>query len=49
MNLHAAILKEHTKAQTDRIVKYVGNDPKRFAELMQLFLKGEPRVVQRSA
>lgn len=32
-----------------RIVDYVGNDPERFAQLMQLFLKGEYRVTQRAA
>lgn len=48
MDLHAAILKEHSKAQTERIVKYVGSDKKRFAELMHHFLKGEYRVMQRA-
>lgn len=32
-----------------RIVAYVGNDPRRFAELMNFFLKGEYRVTQRAA
>ena len=48
MDLLAAILKEHSKAQTARIVRYVGKDKKKFAELMKLFLEGEYRVTQRS-
>jgi hypothetical protein len=49
MDLLKAIEKEHSKAQCEKIVKYVGGDKDRFAELMQLFLKGEYRVTQRSA
>jgi hypothetical protein len=48
MDLLQAILKEHSKKQTERIVKYVGSDKKKFAELMKLFLKGEYRVTQRA-
>src|SRR5688500_13978112 len=48
MDLHQAILKEHSKAQTEKIVKYVGNNPERFAELMKLFLGNEYRVIQRA-
>lgn len=48
MDLEQAILKEHSKTQTGRIVKYVGRDEKKFAELMKLFLKGEYRVTQRA-
>ncbi|MGB8191084.1 MAG: hypothetical protein WCF67_04150 [Chitinophagaceae bacterium] len=49
MDLKAAILKEHSKAQCDKIVRYIGNDKDRFAELMSLFFKGEYRVTQRAA
>jgi hypothetical protein len=49
MDLLKAIEKEHSKAQCEKIVKYVGGDKERFAELMQLFLKGEYRVTQRAA
>lgn len=48
MDLHEAILKEHSKAQCARIVRYVGKDKKKFAELMKHFLKGEYRVTQRA-
>jgi hypothetical protein len=48
MDLLKAILKEHSKEQTARIVKYVGDDKNKFAELMKLFLKGEYRVTQRA-
>ena len=49
MDLLKTIEKEHSKAQCDKIVRYVGNDKERFAELMRLFLKGEYRVTQRAA
>lgn len=48
MDLKAAILTEHSRAQTDKIVKYVGRDPKRFAQLVNLFLTGPYRVTQRA-
>ena len=49
MNIEDALLKEHSKAQCDKIVKYIGNNKERFAELMKLFFKGEYRVTQRAA
>ncbi|MBX2966744.1 MAG: hypothetical protein KF845_11390 [Cyclobacteriaceae bacterium] len=49
MNLEKEILKEHSKAQTLRIVRYIGHDAERFAELVSLFLKGPYRLTQRSA
>ncbi|THU38013.1 hypothetical protein FAM09_15110 [Niastella caeni] len=48
MDLLKTIQKEHSKTQCGKIVRYVGNDKERFAELMQLFLKGEYRVTQRA-
>lgn len=49
MNLRAAILQEHSKAQSLKIVAWVGSDKTRFRALLDLFLHGEYRVVQRSA
>lgn len=49
MNLVDAIAKEHSKAQCDRIVKYVGNDPGRFRDLVDVFLAGPYRITQRAA
>lgn len=49
MDIRKAILKEHSKAQAQKIAEYIGNDPARFDELMQLFLYDEYRVVQRAA
>lgn len=48
MDLLKEIKKEHSKTQCEKIVRYVGDDKDRFAELMQLFLKGEYRVTQRA-
>ncbi len=49
MNLATAIAREHNKVQRDRIVAYIGADPKRFAELVQLFLAGPYRITQRAS
>lgn len=49
MDLRAQILKEHSKANADKIAAWVGNDQKRFSLLLDLFLHDEYRVVQRSS
>ncbi|MBV9217025.1 MAG: hypothetical protein JO053_12700 [Acidobacteria bacterium] len=49
MNLRDEILAEHSKAQTAKIVDWIGNDPVRFGELMRLFLGDEYRVTQRGS
>lgn len=49
MDLRREILKEHSKAQCDRIVNWVGDSQARFDELFRLFLEDEPRVTQRAA
>ena len=48
-NLREQILKEHSKAQCSKIVKWVGASQQRFDELFNLFLNDEYRVVQRAA
>ncbi len=47
--LKERILKEHSKRQTVRIAGWVGSDPERFRELMELFLHDERVVTQRAA
>jgi hypothetical protein len=49
MNVREAILKEHSKKQTSKIVNWVGDSQQRFDGLIQLFLTSEYRVVQRVA
>jgi len=49
MDLRETILQEHSKAQTNKIIKWIGSDQKRFDELFKLFLNDEYRVVQRAA
>lgn len=49
MNLVEEIHKEYTKNQKDKIVNYVGHDPKRFSELVDVFLQGPYLVTQRAA
>ena len=49
MKLREEILKEHSKAQCGKIVKWVGNSQERFDELFYLFLNDEYRITQRAA
>ena len=49
MDLKQQLLKEHSKEQCNKIVRWVGSDKRKFNELFQLFLLGEYRVTQRAA
>lgn len=49
MQLRTEILKEHSKANCNAIVKWVGNSQRRFDELFEIFLNDEYRVVQRAS
>src|SRR5215218_4483040 len=49
MNIRDALAAEHSKRQTEKIVKYVGVDPARFKELMDVFLSNEYLPVQRAS
>jgi hypothetical protein len=49
MDIQSQILKEHSKVNCDRIVRYVGNSQKRFADLVNVYLAGPYRVTQRAA
>lgn len=49
MNLREEILREHSKSQASKIADFIGNDKKRFDDLMYLFLNDEYRVCQRAA
>jgi hypothetical protein len=49
MDIRAAIIKEHSRAQLLKIVKYIGDDPDRFKKLIEIFLAGPYRVTQRAA
>ena len=49
MNLEKEILKEHSRAQMNKITQYVGNDPVRFKKLVDVFLAGPYRVTQRAS
>jgi hypothetical protein len=48
-DLEQEILKEHSKRNAVRVARWVGNDPKRFAVLMDLFFSAEERNVIRCA
>ena len=49
MNLRKQILAEHSKANCEYIVRWIGSHPDRFGELFNLFLHDESKVVQRAA
>lgn len=49
MNLREWILEEHSRRQSLKIAGWIGKDRKRFAQLINIFLHDEYRVVQRSA
>lgn len=49
MDLKKALLQEHSKAQTKKIVEFVGEHPGRFEKLVDVFLEGPFRVTQRAA
>lgn len=49
MDIRQTLLAEHSRSQCRKIVKYIGADKKRFAELMTVFFRGEYRVTQRAA
>jgi hypothetical protein len=49
MNLRQEILKEHSKTQANKIIRYIGEDQKKFDALIELFLHGEYRVTQRAS
>lgn len=49
MDLRKQLLTDHSKENTSLIVEYIGNDGERCDRLMNLFLHGEYRVIQRAA
>ena len=49
MNIREALLEVHSKAQAEKICRYVGDDPRRFAELMKHMLGPDYRLSQRAA
>jgi hypothetical protein len=48
MDLQAELLKGHSEEQTAKISRWVGNDAKRFAELIHFFLHGAYRASLRA-
>jgi hypothetical protein len=49
MDLEKELMKKQTLVQCNRIIKYIADDEKRFADLMKLFFKGEYRLTQHAA
>jgi hypothetical protein len=49
MDIEKQLRQEHSKAITMAIVDYIGDDKQKFKVLMDIFLNGEYRLIQRSA
>jgi hypothetical protein len=49
MDIEQALMKEHSKAQTVKIARWIGTDPERMAEFLKVFLHGDELVTQRGA
>src|SRR5258708_15187059 len=49
MDLRETIMAEHSKANCNKIVNWVGSSQQRFDELFHLFLNSEYRINQRAA
>ena len=49
MNIQDRLAAEHSKSLTLAIVEYIGDDKKRFKQLLDIFLKGDYRLSQRAA
>ena len=49
MNLRETLLAVHSKAQSDKVVKWIGNNQQRFDELFKLFISDDYLVVTRAA
>ena len=49
MNIRERLAAEHSKTLTTAVVNYVGEDKKRFKELITIFFKGESHLKQRAA
>lgn len=49
MDIEGELLGLNSRKTWDKVIDYVGEDVERFDELMQLFLNGEMRTVQRAS
>ncbi|HEY0976303.1 MAG TPA: hypothetical protein VGE21_02440 [Flavobacteriales bacterium] len=49
MDIRAALANGHSKELSERIARYVGDDPERFGVLMEVLRNGTPELVQRAA
>ena len=49
MHLPQELLTESSKANALRVAGFIGNDPKRFGALMEIFFEGPGHLIQRAA
>lgn len=49
LEVREMLLVEHSRAQTEQVVEWIGSDAKRFAQVVRLMLGDERKVAQRAA
>lgn len=49
MNLLKSLTLRYSKKSVDSLVAFIGSDPNRFSELIEIFLTGSPRTVQQAS
>lgn len=49
MNIKEHLLKENSRKNWEAVREYIGNDPEKFKQLVDLFLNAEYRIVQRAS
>jgi hypothetical protein len=49
MDIEKQLLAEHSRKNTEKIVRWIGNDPARVKAVMEVFLGDDPLLTQRAA
>jgi hypothetical protein len=49
MDLQKELIKAHNKQQAEKITRFIGSDPARFACLIKIYLQGPYRITQRAS
>ena len=49
MNIREILKAEHSRSSALKIAQYIGNDPNRFKELVEVFAEGPKKIMQRAS
>lgn len=49
MDLQTELIKAHNRQQAEKITRYIGDNPARFASLIKIYLEGPYRITQRAS